>query len=552
MSLEVYNLKIVLILTFGFTFASILGYLTLRLKLSPILGYLLAGYLIGPFSPGFVADLEISEQLAEIGVILMMFGVGLHFKWQDLVKVKNIAIPGAIGQTLIATIVGTLLIRSLGWTWESGIIIGLSIGVASTVVLVRVLSDNHLLETPEGHIAIGWLIVEDILTVAVLLLLPTLAVSQSGEELSVMQIFYSLGIVLIKFIFLLAFMFTLGSKLVTTVLISIARTHSQELFTLTVLALTFFIATGSAIVFGTSIALGAFIAGMVIGQTVVRHQASAYSLPMKDAFLVIFFLSVGMLFNPYAIIHHFGLFSCVLGIILLVKPITSFFIATALKYPAKIALTVSFALAQIGEFSFILSEEAMKYKILPDDGYDIIVASALISIALNPLIFKSLEYFQDKLGIERNETTSYLKEQSPKKPHAVVIGYGYIGRHVSHTLELMGFTTVIVDKNIDTISGLIEDKQQAIFGDSISPDIMNTAQLPKAKLLVVTIPKLNTILQTIHTARQLNPGVQIVVALKKVSEKEALGKLGVEIVCSQEETLEAFNHILIRIGKMYL
>ena len=387
MPTEYLNLKIVLILTVGFSLAAILGYFTQRLKLSPILGYLLAGYLIGPYFPGFVADIKVAEQLAEIGVILMMFGVGLHFKWRDLMDVKNIAIPGAIGQTIIAAIAGALIIYMQGWSIEAGIIFGLAIGVASTVVLVRVLTDHHLLNTTQGHICVGWLIVEDIITVLVLLLVPSLAV---GHEYTVQAIALSILYALLKFLMLAVLMFTVGRACVSYALSKIVHTRSHELFTLTVLALTFIIATGSAIIFGTSIALGAFIAGMVIGQTNVRKQVSKNTMPLKDAFVVIFFLSVGMIFNPYAIASHFFLFISILAVILLLKPLTAFLITYASKYPFKTALTVSLALAQIGEFSFILAEEAMKYKIFPDEGYDILVACALVSISINPLLFRFL------------------------------------------------------------------------------------------------------------------------------------------------------------------
>lgn len=393
---EYLNLKIVLILTVGFSLASILGYLTHRLKLSPILGYLIAGYLIGPYFPGFVADVKLSEQLAEIGVILMMFGVGLHFKWQDLMNVKFIAIPGAIGQTLIAATCGALLLYMSGWTLEAGIIFGLAIGVASTVVLVRVLTDNSLLHTPQGHICVGWLIVEDLITVIVLLLVPTLA---AGNEMTMQSVALSIAVALFKFFLLAVIMFTIGRSFVGYALEKVVQTKSHELFTLTILALTFIIATGSALVFGTSIALGAFIAGMVIGQTNLRRQVSNNALPLKDAFVVIFFLSVGMIFNPHAIVDHFFLFISTLGIILILKPLTAFVISVTLKYPYKTALTVAIALAQIGEFSFILAEEAMKFKILPDDGYDIIVACALVSISINPLLFKFLPH-QHNLRIE--------------------------------------------------------------------------------------------------------------------------------------------------------
>lgn len=385
---ETIRFSIVLILTIGFAFASLLGYLSHRAKVSSLLGYLVAGYLIGPYSPGFVADVKLAEQLAEIGVILMLFGVGLHFKWQDLISVKNIAIPGAIGQVVVAAAAAAFLTWNIGWSLEGSLLFGLAIGVASTVVLVRVLSDFHLLHLPEGHLAIGWLIVEDVITVLVLLLVPTLVASSQGSSFSFSTLSLSILVALGKFILLVVLMFTIGLKCIRYILTKIIATQSHELFTLTTLAVTFGIATGSAALFGTSIALGAFIAGMVMGQTNVRHKVSANAIPLRDTFVVIFFLSVGMLFNPWTIIDQFWLFLGILSLIMLLKPLTAFIIAMALKCPFKKALTVAIALAQIGEFSFILAEEALKFHMLPDTAYDIIVACALISISLNPLLFK--------------------------------------------------------------------------------------------------------------------------------------------------------------------
>lgn len=388
---ELIELKIVMILTAGFILASLLGYLAFRIKLSPIVGYLVAGYLIGPYSPGYEADVEIAEQLAEIGVILMMFGVGLHFKIQDLISVKNVAVPGAIGQTFISTLCGAWLVHLLGWPIEAGIIIGLSIGVASTVILIRMLSENNLLNTPDGHLAVGWLIVEDIITVIALLLVPILGASVSGEQLVLSSVLTSISIALLKFIVLALIMLTIGKKVATYILSKIMESGSHELFTLSVLALTFGIATGSSLVFGTSIALGAFIAGMIIGQTHVRHKVSTNALPLKDAFAVIFFLSIGMLFDVSAVAKNWILFAGILGIILIVKPLTAFLITCGLRYPIRTGLIMAASMAQIGEFSFILAEEASRFKILPDVGYDIIVASALISIVLNPFLFKLLD-----------------------------------------------------------------------------------------------------------------------------------------------------------------
>lgn len=386
---ESYNLKIVLLLAVAFAVAGILGYFAWKLKVSPILGYLLTGYLIGPYSPGFVADMRISEQLAEVGVILMMFGVGLDFKLRDLIKVKNIAIPGALIQTLLSASLGVIVIYLFGWPLTVGITLGLSISVASTVVLARMLGEHHLLKTQEGHIAIGWLIVEDIFTVLILLVLPILSVVKE-EGFSASELFTSFFVIVIKFVLLALTILLIGKKGLSYILSKVMGTRSHELFTLSILALVFLITIGTSFLFGVSIALGAFIAGMMIRQTKVHHKALAHSRPMKDAFIAIFFISVGMIFNPSIMIKSFPVFISILLIILIAKPAIAFLVSICLRYPFRAALTVAIALAQIGEFSFILSEESMRYGFMSDDGYDIVVACALISISINQLIFKIL------------------------------------------------------------------------------------------------------------------------------------------------------------------
>ena len=388
---------IVLILTVGLTFASFLGYLAFKYKFSPILGYLLAGYMIGPFSPGFVADIKIAEQLAEIGVILMMFGVGLHFRIEDLAQVKKLAVPGGVGQVIVATISGCILLLSLGFGLEAGLVYGLAISVASTVVIVRVLSDNKLLNTPLGHIAVGWTIVEDIITIFILLLLPTLANFAQNGTLSIFALGESILISTLKFILFGILMFTLGRYFISKALGKIVDTRYPELFTLTVLALTFLIATGSAYLFGTSIALGAFISGMVMGETTMAKRVSNNAMPLKDAFVVMFFISVGMLFNPVVIWENFSLFLGSVFIIMVLKPLAAIVICRILQTPITKSIMIGVALAQIGEFSFILVEEALKFGIFPDDIYDIVVASSLVSIALNPILFR---FFKDKPLIE--------------------------------------------------------------------------------------------------------------------------------------------------------
>lgn len=533
------NLKIVIILTMGFSFASLFAYIAQRLKLPSLLGYLLAGFLIGPYSPGFVADIAISEQLAEIGVILMLFGVGLHFKLQDLYLIKHIAIIGAALQTAIATLLTTLFLYEMGWPLEAGLIVGLSIGVASTVVLVRVLSDNHLLNSPEGHIAIGWLVVEDFFTVIVLILLPTLG---SGAALSPLTITTSVIMALLKFLVLVVFMFTWGQRALSYILTPIARLRSHELFTITVLALVFLIAAGSSLIFGTSIALGAFIAGMAVGMTSVRHQAAANALPLKDIFTIIFFLSVGMLFNPEAIVDNFTTFLVVLSIILLAKPLAAYLITLAFGYPLKVALTLAISLAQIGEFSFILAEESLKWHLLPEDGYDIIVACAFVSISLNPILFQLLRFYDtaiQKFSSKKNPQTSKI----PSK--AVIVGFGVIGKETKSILKQAGIRPIIVEHNIDTALSN-EEKEAVIFGDASQADILKQAFVEEAAHLFITLPETAKTMNIIRQARQLNPSIHIVAIAHYLQEKGRMDSLKVDYVCTEEEALKAYRAYVLR------
>lgn len=551
-AIESHNIQIVLIFTFGLALATIFGYITQKIKLSPIVGYLLAGYLIGPYSPGFVADKQITEQLAEIGVILMMFGVGLHFNWQDLSNVKRIAIPGAVIQTLVATVSCAFFVQHMGWALEAGIVLGLAIGVASTVVLIRVLTDNDLLDTQQGHISIGWLIVEDILTVVVLILIPPFAEAMKGGTFSAATMGMSIGTAAVKILLLGLLMFTLGGKFVRYALIKIAQTRSHELFTLAILSLTFVIATGSAALFGTSLALGAFIAGMVIGRSSVKHQALVQSLPMKDAFSAIFFLTVGMLFNPGAIAANPIIFFGVLAIILIIKPLAALLISLVLRYPLKVGLTVAVALAQIGEFSFILTEQAMKYDIFPDDGFDIIVACAIASIAINPYFFASLVH--SKFYQNHTQARGNLKKESPRKdwtkPTALIVGFGPIGRNATHTLKQLGYHTIIIDKNIDTITMLNDENSEAIFGDAALPSILSAAHIETALLLVITNPEIDSALAIIQSAREMNERIQILARVRYQADRLALIGLGVDYVCCEEESSKTFRNALLRKARL--
>lgn len=535
-----YKFEIVLLLAIGLALASLLGSLAQRCRLPSILGYLIAGYLISPYSPGFVADPHIAEQLAEIGVILMLFGVGLHFKLEDLISVKNVAIPGALCQTLTATLLGIIFLFCIGWPVKYGLILGLAISVASTVVLVRVLSDNHLLDTLQGHIAIGWLIVEDILTVFILVLLPTLALfSGDTTHVSTTSLLTSILFSLTKFILLAFLLLKCGAKIVGSLLHSVARLKNQELFTLTVLALTFVIATVSALVFDTSIALGAFLAGMVIGKTEVRHQAFVTSLPLKDLFAVIFFLSIGMLFNPVAIYEHFQLFLIVLGIILIAKPLAAFVLVKGLGYPSIVGVTVAIALAQIGEFSFILAEEATRLGLFVRPGYDVLVACALVSISINPLLFRFVKHSPERhikpLHPKKEKITHVFQDAVHAHSEVIVVGFGPIGEAVVHALEKEKATVLIVEHNIDTLIAMKEQKRQIIYGDAAVANILQVTEVAKARLLVITVPEIATAISIIHSARMLHPDIAILARITYVAQKETMQALGVDFVCVEEE-----------------
>lgn len=393
---EAVNLEIVIILTVGFGFASVLGYFSQLLRFSPILGYLLAGYIIGPYSPGYTADMKIAEQLAEVGVILIMFSVGLQFEWKELYKASRISVPGALIQTLMTTGLVTYLATYLGWSLEAGAVLGMSIGVSSTVVLGRLLTENHLSNKPEGHIALGWTIMEDVMTIGILLLLPILAFKAVDKNSALFDFGKEFFRIFFKLSALIVLLFTLGIPCVKYILSKVLGTRSQDLFGVTILAVVFSVAVGSSLLLGTSIALGAFIAGLVIGQTGMRDVASNQTTSLRDVFLVIFFLSIGMLFDPSTLQHYFVPFLLLLSVILVVKPLVSGLFTLLMKGSFKTALIVGVALAQVGEFSLLLVEEANRFKLLPDPAYDIIVACAFVTISLNPLYFKITNSYNQK------------------------------------------------------------------------------------------------------------------------------------------------------------
>ncbi len=556
------NLSVSLVL------ALLLGLVAQRLRLSPIIGYLLAGIALGPRTPGFVADPKMAHDFAEVGVILLMFGVGLHFNFNDLLAVRRIAIPGCVGQIVVASALGTIVAISFGMGAGAGIVLGIAISVASTVVLIRVLADNDLLQTNQGHIAIGWLILEDIFTVFVLVALPGLASiwgqSEGGGEGLLMTLAWAMA----KFAGLTLLVVIIGRKAIPWLLNLVVRTRSGELFTLTILSLALAIATGSAALFGVSMALGAFLAGIVVGQTEVSHQAAADALPMRDAFAVLFFVSVGMLFDPQAIIKEPRFLLGLLGIVILAKPLTAFLIIWVLRYSVRTAITVALALAQIGEFSFLLANEAMGLGLLSVDGQSLLVACALISIAVNPLLFRAItpleEWLRSKERIWRilSQRSNYegvmlnkeeqlrLSEPGQKseiKSRAVIVGYGPVGQTASRILKDFDIPLVIIDLNLDTVRNLIESGQAAIYGDASRRDILKAAGVQKADYLLVTIPDILTRTAVIVTARELNPKIHVFTRARYLQERAWLEEMGAtDISIEEAETAIGLAILLLR------
>jgi len=533
----------------GFAAAWVLGLITQRIGLSPIVGYLLAGVVIGPHTPGFVGDQDVADQLAEVGVILLMFGVGLHFHLKDLLAVKGIAVPGAIVQSLVATGAGALLFQIFGWSLSAGLVLGMAMAVASTVVLLRVLMDQNMLKSSAGRAAVGWLIVEDIFTVLALVLVPVIATGSGGMALSsggLMTIVWAL----IKLAALVAIVLLAGSRVVPWVLVQVARLRSRELFTLTVLVLSITVAVGSAYLFGASVALGAFLAGMVVGQSPVSHQAASDALPLRDAFAVLFFVSVGMLFDPYFVMEQPFMVAVGVIIVMIVKPLAAIAIVAVLGHSLRTALTVAIGLAQIGEFSFILSQVARDHELMPSEGHHVLVAAAMLSITLNPLLFRSIDPIEAWLGRRpklhgwlfsraNRRTQAANKEASERlalvdKPLAVIVGYGPVGRVVDALLRDTGLDTSVIDMNADTVRSLVSRGRMAIFGDATRMDILEQAGIRKAKYLVVTLPHTGNWQPLVYAARDLQPNIEVAVRARYLGEREALRAAGVTAIVFEE------------------
>ena len=544
--------------------ALIMGVLAARLKLPPLVGYLIAGIIIGPATPGFVADVELSAQLAEIGVMLLMFGVGLHFSLKDLLAVRRIALPGAIVQIAVATVLGMGVAKFWGWSLPAGIVFGLALSVASTVVLLRALESRGILETVNGRIAIGWLIVEDLVMVLVLVLLPALAVSLGGTveaahgpaQSLLATIAITLGLVTL----FIALMLIVGKRVFPWLLWHIARTGSRELFTLCVIAAAVGIAYGSAQLFGVSFALGAFFAGMVLRESPLSYRAAEESLPLRDAFSVLFFVSVGMLFDPQVLLRQPFQVFIVVAIIIFGKSLAAFFIVLLFRYPLNTALTVSASLAQIGEFSFILAGLGVQLRLMPAEGQSLVLAGAIISIALNPLVFRAIEPAQiwirarSKLAqaLERpDDPLAVLPttvELTRLTGHVVLVGYGRVGKRIGEALTANGISFVVAEENREVVEQLRKRGIPAVSGDASDPNVLIQAHVHRARMLVIATPDTLDVRRMIEIARTVNPRIET--AVRTHSEEEAVllekEKAGKVFLGEHELVGSIIRHVLDR------
>lgn len=545
-----HNISLILTLTGGLSAALILGFATQKMRLSPLVGYLLAGILVGPHSPGFVADAETAAQCAEIGVILLMFGVGLHFHLKDLIAVQKIALPGALIQIAAATIFGMLTTHFFGWTWGAGAVFGMAVSVASTVVLTRVLSDNRALQTPSGHVALGWLVVEDLFTILALVLLPALVASGSQTSGDSFGVWMALGKTILKLATLVVFTLAVGQKLIPLLLAYVARTGTRDLFTLAVLVLALGIAVGSALFFDASMALGAFLAGMVVGQSEFSARAAAEALPLRDAFAVLFFVSVGMLFDPSSLAEGWPLMLATLLIVLVGKPLVSMAVVLLLRQPLGMALSVSVSLAQIGEFSFILAALGTSLGIFPADASNVLVVTALLSITANPLLYRCVNpvlRWLIKYGVN---TAGYSEKDQigPPRPdvqRVILVGYGPVGQSLARILRDNGIDVVIIEMNIDTVRALRKEGEKVVHGDARQQEVLLHAGIEQASGFILSSSAIPA-REVVHIARAITPQINILIHTTYMREAEALKSLGAIVFSGEREVSLAMSGYLMQ------
>lgn len=525
-----------IILTFagGLCAALVFGYLALRLNISPIVGYLLAGIAVGPFTPGFTAHQHIAEQFAEIGVILLLFGIGLRFHLRELIAIWHVAVPGALIQSILSTAAAAVILHFNGWSWQSGIVLGLAVSVASTVVMALVLASKHDLHAPIGHLAIGWTVVEDILTVLYILLLPIIFAKSGGSSSGIAA---AVGLTALKIAGLVLSVIVLGKWIIPRILDRVALTRSRELFTLTILVMAIGIAVGSAGIFGVSMALGAFLAGLAIGRSEFAARAGNDVLPMRDAFAVLFFVSVGMLFNPVSLIEHPLLILSVTGVVLVCKPLATLLTVRLLGKPMKIAFPVGAALSQIGEFSFILGTLARGMGLIGDAGWNAIIASSIISIILNPSIY-ALSRRISSAAAGKSAMSEPAAEKEIDHRTCILVGFGPVGRTVYRILTQSGTVITVIELNLDTVRALKKEGINAVYGDILRPGTLEDAGISEAGSLILSAD-IEDASEIVRHARAINPRIRILARCSHLSHAEQLKKAGADIVAAGEAEVAA-------------
>ncbi|MGH6648640.1 YbaL family putative K(+) efflux transporter [Aquabacterium sp.] len=565
-----HNVSLISTIATGFGLALIFGFIASRMKVPPLVGYLFAGIVIGPATPGFVADLDLAGQLSEIGVMLLMLGVGLHFSLADLLAVKRIAIPGAILQIAVATALGMGTATLWGWSLGGALVFGLALSVASTVVLLKALEARNVLESVNGRIAVGWLVVEDLVMVLVLVLLPAVAPMLGGVQDAAHQaaagagqsVWMTLGLTLGKVATFIALMLVVGRRVFPKVLWLVAKTGSRELFTLCVIATAVGVAYGSAKLFDVSFALGAFFAGMMMRESEFSHRAAEESLPLRDAFSVLFFVSVGMLFNPSVLIEEPLKVLIVVAIIMIGKTIAAMGLVLAFRYPLNSALTVGASLAQIGEFSFILAGLGMSLKLLSPEGYSLVLAGALISIALNSLLFAAIEPAQDWIRARsafarslelRDDPLAELPMSVPQSVLAgqvVLVGHGRVGSRIAQALVDRHLPFVVAEENREVVEQLRAANIPAVWGNASDPSVLIQAHVARAGMLVIATPDSFNVRKMVEIARTLNPAIEVVVRTHNEAEGRLLeqDEVGKVFIGEQELAQAMLGHVLFRLG----
>lgn len=556
-----HDVELIILLAVGFSLALVFGYIAARLRLPPLMGYLIAGVIISPNTPGIVADIHLANQLAELGVMFLMFGVGMHFSLNDLMQVRRIALPGAVLQIAVATLLGVGVSMMWGWSFGSALIFGLSLSCASTVVLLKALGDRGLLDSVNGKIAVGWLLVEDLVMVLALVLLPATAVLLGGQALESINhenIWLTLGLTLLKVSGFIAFMLIVGKRLVPFIMQIVARLGSRELFTLTVVAAAVSIAFGAYKIFGVSMALGAFFAGMVVKESDFSHRAEEETLPLREIFSILFFVAVGMLFDPRILIEEPLHVLAVVGIIMVGKTIAAMALVLFFRYPLNTALTVGASLAQIGEFSFILATLGVSLQLLSLDGQNLILAGALISITLNSFVFSAIEPVQNWIR-ERSYLARLLERSSDPlamlpdevsqdylRDQVVIVGHGEVGRRITQNLMAENIKVVIAEENREIVEDLREKGIAAVSGIATEAGVLIQAHIQHARLLVLSPMDILDIHKIVDIAKTLNPEIQVLVCAESKAEAEAIRKDNIgEVYFAKEEMAKNMSNYIL-------